>query len=66
MISLFDYLGRAAGRKLGMFVWEKAKLKNIPTGEKTVSYKKYSGKIKTYPKEFLDEVFLEIDNSTNL
>lgn len=66
LMSLYDYLGCAAGPKLGAFVWEKAQKQKINTSTREVNYKKYSGPVRLYPKEFLDEVFLEIDKSTFL
>ena len=56
-ISLFDYLGKAAGRELGKKVALEAYLKNIPYTIKEVHNKLYSGKIMMYPKTFLDKFF---------
>ena len=57
MISLYDYLGKAAGDKLGREVFEVSKIHNIRTSIKEVSNPKYSGKIMLYPKWFLDQFF---------
>ena len=57
MISLYDYLGKAAGLKLGKEVNEAAKSKKIPVAVKEVSNIKYTGKVMMYPKYFLDEYF---------
>lgn len=57
MLSLYDYLGKAAGRELGAAVNEFAKLNKIPVTIKEVSNPKYKGKIMMYPKSFLDEYF---------
>jgi len=57
-LSLYDYLGHAAGPKLGRLVNEYAKIrKNIPTKLKQINNPKYNGYVFTYPKEFLDEFF---------
>ena len=53
MISLYDYLGKAAGSELGKAVSTAAKLANI----KVTSNSKYTGKIMLYPKEFLVNYF---------
>jgi len=57
MVSLYDYLGKAAGPKLGKEVNEAAQIKKIPVAIKEVSNVKYTGKIMMYPKSFLDEYF---------
>lgn len=56
-LSLFEYLGQPAGPNLGKEVFEVAKRNKIPIRNKTVSNKKYSGLIMTYPKDFLDLYF---------
>lgn len=56
-LSLFDYLGRAAGSELGLEVEEAASKQNITIRIKQVTTKTYSGKINMYPKEFLDSYF---------
>jgi 7-cyano-7-deazaguanine synthase len=56
-ISLFDYLGKAAGKELGKKVALEAYFKNIPYTMKEVHNKIYSGKIMMYPKTFLDKFF---------
>ena len=57
MISLYDYLGRAAGPELGKRVAAAAVAKNIPFGSRQVETKSYTGEILLYPKPFLDEFF---------
>ena len=56
-ISLYDYLGYAAGSELGKRVAGYAKLKNITPQKRHVSNPKYTGDVLLYPKEFLDEYF---------
>ncbi len=57
MLSLYDYLGKAAGRELGNQVYKSASAKKIQVTEKHVSNPVYSGKILMYPKSFLDSYF---------
>jgi hypothetical protein len=56
-MSLYEYLGRAAGSNLGNQVYKKSLELSIKTTTRTVSNPKYSGKIMMYPKEFLDAYF---------
>ncbi len=56
-MSLYDYLGTAAGSTLGKEVAEAAAKAKVPVTEKHVSNKKYTGKILMYPKNFLDKYF---------
>ena len=57
MLSLYDYLGRAAGSKLGEQVAAYAKLRKARYGTKEVSHFGYHGTVQTYTKAFLDECF---------
>ena len=57
-LSLFDYLGKAAGSELGKQVANKANELGIKHQTKEVSNPKYSGPILMYPKSFLDEYFV--------
>ena len=57
MLSLYDYLGKAAGKELGAAVNNFAKINKIPVAIKEVSNPKYKGKIMMYPKSFLDVYF---------
>jgi len=57
MISLYDYLGHAAGPDLGKRVAAAAAAKNIQFGTRHVEHKGYTGQVLLYPKEFLDEYF---------
>jgi hypothetical protein len=57
MLSLYDYLGRAAGNKLGEQVAAYAKLRKARYGTKEVSHIGYHGIVQTYTKAFLDEFF---------
>jgi hypothetical protein len=56
-ISLYDYLGRAAGPELGKQVATAAAAKKIPLNTRFVEQGGYKGPIMLYPKQFLDEFF---------
>ena len=57
LLSLYDYLGHAAGVKLGDEVNKVAQLRDIPARTRQVNNPKYEGKVMLYPKWFLDEHF---------
>ena len=57
MLSLFDYLGHAAGIKLGEQVSKASAKQNIPVSTREISNPKYKGKVMLYPKWFLDQYF---------
>lgn len=63
MMSLYDYLGYAAGGSLGKIVAEVAKRRSIRMESRYVSNKKYKGEILLYPKYFLDWYFNEDDDT---
>ncbi len=56
-ISLYDFLGRAAGGELGKEVFAKAKEQKQQFKSRDVSNKKYTGKIILYKREFLNSYF---------
>ena len=57
-LSLYDYLGRAAGPKLGSEVAQYAARLNEPQGPKNqVDNPKYKGPINTFHPDFLDFFF---------
>ena len=57
MISLFEYLGYAAGSELGKEVAATAASLHETIKEQYVSNSKYTGNVKLYRREFLDEYF---------
>jgi hypothetical protein len=57
MLSLYDYLGKAAGKDLGNQVYKTASAQKIQVTEKQVSNPVYKGKVLMYPKSFLDSYF---------
>ncbi len=52
-MSLYDYLGRAAGRELGNQVFKAASVSRIPVQIKEVSNPIYKGKVMMYPENWL-------------
>lgn len=57
MMSLYDYLGHAAGSKLGLEVAETARDMGIAPGKRFVKNPGYTGMIMTYPERFLKLYF---------
>ena len=57
MISLYDYLGRAAGPDLGKTVATAAAKAGIKSEIREVSHVGYKGPIMLYPRTFLDNFF---------
>ena len=57
MISLYDYLGRAAGPDLGKQVAIAASKAGIKSEIREVSHVGYKGSIMLYPRQFLDNFF---------
>ena len=57
MISLYDYLGRAAGPDLGKTVATAAAKAGIKSEIREVSHVGYRGPIMLYPRQFLDNFF---------
>ena len=57
MLSLYDYLGYAAGDRLGKNVAKKAAEQKVTYAVKYVENPKYKGDIMMYPKSFLDSYF---------
>ena len=57
MMSLYDYLGRAAGPELGKEVAETAVKLKETIEKKYIENTRYKGEILMYRREFLDEYF---------
>jgi len=57
MISLYDYLGRAAGPDLGKKVAIAASEAGVKSEIREVSHVGYKGPIMLYPRDFLDNFF---------
>ena len=56
-VSLYDYLGYAAGSELGKEVYNASLKQREPVNMREVSTKRYVGKVLLYRKEFLKEYF---------
>ena len=57
MMSLFDYLGHAAGGELGKQVYDAAYHLKVPVETRHVQTKTYTGEVMLYPEGFLKEYF---------
>jgi hypothetical protein len=57
MLSLYDYLGKAAGEQLGKEVAEAAINSQVKIETREISNPKYTGKVMLYPESFLKEYF---------
>lgn len=57
MMSLFDYLGRAAGTDLGKRVHDTATKLGEPITTRQVNNVRYKGAVCMYRKQFLQEYF---------
>ena len=57
MISLYDYLGHAAGPELGKKVAGAAARAGVKFQMREVSHVGYKGPIMLYPRDFLDNFF---------
>jgi hypothetical protein len=61
-LSLYDYLGKAAGEKLGKEVASAASREGIKLETREVSNPKYTGIVYLYPKDFLEFYFRKPDS----
>jgi len=66
MMSLYEYLGRAAGSDLGKRVAAAAVIEKVHIESHYVSNPKYQGEILRYPKEFLDKYFNKLQQTTKV
>lgn len=57
LMSLYDYLGYAAGGELGKQVATAATKAKEKIGRRVVSNTRYKGEVLLYRKEFLEEYF---------
>tara|TARA_R110001583_G_scaffold40341_1_gene128958 strand:+ start:96 stop:323 length:228 start_codon:yes stop_codon:yes gene_type:complete len=57
MVSLYDYLGHAAGPELGQEVATAARKAGVKGEIREVSNPKYKGPVMLWPKTFLDLYF---------
>ena len=54
-LSLYDYLGHAAGGELGRKIAYEAAKCNVNIQNKKINNPTYTGRIQMYPKDFLSE-----------
>jgi hypothetical protein len=57
LLSLYNYLGRAAGKSLGGEVFRTAMALKETVEERAISNPAYTGNVHLYRREFLDEYF---------
>ena len=62
-LSLYDYLGKTAGEKLGKEVASAASRGGIKLETREVSNPKYTGTVLLYPKDFLEFYFREPESN---
>lgn len=62
-VSLYEYLGRAAGQQLGGEVNKVAVERKIKFKQRFISNPSYQGNVHLYPVEFLDEYFKSPERS---
>ena len=60
-LSLYDYLGKAAGPALGKKVAAAATKSRLKLQTRAVSNPSYAGLVYLYPKDFLDAFFTKPD-----
>jgi len=60
-LSLYDYLGKAAGNELGKEVAAAASKADIKLQTREIDNPKYAGIVYLYPKDFLDFYFRPVD-----
>jgi uncharacterized protein YydD (DUF2326 family) len=63
--SLYEYLGRRAGSELGKIVFETARQDKVVMQQKEVANPVYTGKVMTYPTEWLDQYFDKLKKLNN-
>jgi hypothetical protein len=62
-LSLYDYLGKPAGEKLGLEVAAEARKHGVQIQTKEISNPKFTGTIFLYPKDFLEFYFREPESN---
>jgi hypothetical protein len=58
-LSLYEFLGKAAGEELGKKVAAAAAKAKLKLETREISNPKYTGKVLLYPKDFLEGFFQE-------
>jgi|TARA_B100000900_G_C20132493_1_gene534593 hypothetical protein len=62
-ISLFDYLGKPAGKDVGARVNERAREFGVLTKDREVECESYKGKVNLYPEAFLEYYFTNAERT---
>ena len=65
-ISLFDYLGKPAGKEVGARVNERVREFGIEDKKRFVRNKNYTGKVNLYPEAFLEYYFTNAERNTEV
>ena len=65
-ISLFDYLGKPAGKEVGARVNERAREFGIEDKKRFFRNKNYTGKVNLYPEAFLEYYFTNAERNTEV
>ena len=65
-ISLFDYLGKPAGKEVGARVNERAREFGVLAKDKEVECENYKGKVNLYPEAFLEYYFTNAERNTEV
>ena len=65
-ISLFDYLGKPAGKDVGARVNERAREFGVLTKDREVECENYKGKVNLYPEVFLEYYFTNAERNTEV
>ena len=65
-ISLFDYLGKPAGKEVGGRVNERAQEFGVNVLKRFVRNKNYTGKVNLYPEAFLEYYFTNAERNTEV
>lgn len=60
-LSLYDFLSKPAGEKLGQEVATEARKQGIQIQTRKISNPKFTGAVLLYPKDFLEFYFREPD-----
>jgi hypothetical protein len=63
--SLYEYLGKKAGKEMGKIVYQTARLDKVLVKQQEVSNPLYTGKVMTYPVTWLDSYFDRVKEINN-
>jgi hypothetical protein len=61
-LSLYDFLGKAAGKELGGKVAQAAYQVGIKPQNREISNSKYTGNVHLYPSDFLEDYFESVED----